>query len=131
MANLKVGNSVRIKSIDWYNQNKNQFGRIENSNKEYYFSKYMTRFCGKKLTIERIEEECGIPVYHLKDGGGYKFNEYMFEKTKTYTYIVAYKLPGEISSEIIHLDHPIDEEDINTLETMQSGYKVLGFSCLN
>lgn len=131
MVNLKVGDLVTIKSIDWYNQNKNQFGRVERSGNEYYFSREMVCFCGKTLAIEHIEEEYGFPVYTLKDGNGYKFNKYMFEKNKSYTYIIAYKLPGEISSEIIHLDHPIDEEDIHTLETMHSGYKVLGFSCLN
>jgi len=40
----KIGDRVRIKSIDWYNKNKDEFGNVG------YFTAKMTQFCGK-ITI--------------------------------------------------------------------------------
>ena len=50
----KVGDKVRIKSLDWYNENKDKDGNvplIDNTNSKYNFIKIMQRFCGKVMTI--------------------------------------------------------------------------------
>lgn len=46
----KVGDKVRIKSIDWYNKNKDEDGYINCG--EYYFVPCMSVFCGKMLIID-------------------------------------------------------------------------------
>ena len=48
----KVGDKVRIKSLDWYNKNKDENGRVYCS--YIGFSKEMTKYCGKVLTIMTI-----------------------------------------------------------------------------
>jgi hypothetical protein len=48
----KVGDKVRIKSLDWYNANKDENGRVYC---DYIgFCKEMTKYCGKVLTIMTI-----------------------------------------------------------------------------
>lgn len=59
-----VGDRVLIKSIEWYNENKDENGNIVFSSKYTHFSwrenvrtvftKDMTRFCGKVVTIETV-----------------------------------------------------------------------------
>lgn len=43
----KVGDKVRIKSIDWYNDNKDKYGVVPNCR----FVKSMSIYCGKEATI--------------------------------------------------------------------------------
>ena len=60
----KVGDKVRIKSIDWYNENKDSNGNVVFSSKVTHFSwrenvrtvftKDMSKFCGKVVTIETV-----------------------------------------------------------------------------
>ena len=48
----KPGDKVRIKSIDWYNANKDETGRVMC---DYIgFCKEMTKYCGEVLTIMTI-----------------------------------------------------------------------------
>ena len=48
----KPGDKVRIKSIDWYNENKDETGRVMC---DYIgFCKEMTKYCGAVLTIMTI-----------------------------------------------------------------------------
>ena len=48
----KPGDKVRIKSLDWYNSNKDETGRVMC---DYIgFCKEMTKYCGKVLTIMTI-----------------------------------------------------------------------------
>ena len=59
-----VGDKVRIKSIDWYNENKDSNGNVVFSSKVTHFSwrenvrtvftKDMSKFCGKVVTIETV-----------------------------------------------------------------------------
>lgn len=57
MSNLKykVGDKVRIKSLDWYNENKDKNG-IVFSNVYMPFYSYMRKYCGQILTITQILE---------------------------------------------------------------------------
>ena len=55
MGNMrfKVGDRVRIKSLDWYNENKDEYGTIIFSTEsgDYSFTKEDVRFCGRVVTI--------------------------------------------------------------------------------
>lgn len=48
MSILKVGDKIKIKSLDWYNKNKNEDGDILEE-MPYPFSERMSEFCGKLL----------------------------------------------------------------------------------
>ena len=65
----KVGDKVRIKSFDWYNQNKDKDGFVRCGDK--VFDNYMSVFCGSTVTI------CGIYPY------GYDVREDMQCRTWT------------------------------------------------
>ena len=47
----KVGDKVRVKSLDWYNQNKDSDGDIYLNDFEKSFIKEMSAFCGKEATV--------------------------------------------------------------------------------
>ena len=49
----KIGDTIRIKSIDWYNQNKNVDGTIF-SGMTVPFIPQMSQYCGKKAKIIEI-----------------------------------------------------------------------------
>lgn len=51
----KVGDRVRIKSLDWYNANKDSFGLIFCNN--ICFDEKMIEFCGKTVTIAAQRNE--------------------------------------------------------------------------
>jgi hypothetical protein len=54
MGNMrfKVGDRVRIKSIDWFNENKDRFGRIDTG--YAIFSPEMAEHCGRIVTISFV-----------------------------------------------------------------------------
>lgn len=68
----KVGDRVRIKSIDWYNKHCDEFGIV--NCKEQYFVEFMTPYCGSILTII-VKEECG----YLMNGNGFRWTDEMIE----------------------------------------------------
>lgn len=71
----KIGDQVKIKSLDWYNENKDEDGDVFCG--EYDFVDLMTKFCSKVVTIENCyEHDC----YTIKeDNEGYVFTGEMFE----------------------------------------------------
>ena len=50
-----AGDKVRIKSLDWYNENKDENGIVELST--HIFTPGMSQFCGKVMTIEDVFED--------------------------------------------------------------------------
>ena len=58
----KVGDKVRINSIDWYNENKNKFGNVWG---HYPFDKDMSKYCGKVMTISHIRGDHYTMVENL------------------------------------------------------------------
>ena len=48
----KVGDKVRIKSLDWYNKNRDKTNEIECGS--VYFISDMTVFCNKIVTISSV-----------------------------------------------------------------------------
>lgn len=51
--NYKVGDRVKIKSLDWYNEHKDETDDIECSN-NIWFYREMSKFCGKVMTISHV-----------------------------------------------------------------------------
>ena len=75
MMKYKVGDKVLIKSIDWYNANKDEYGDVPCG--DYDFVSLMSVFCGKILTIDvDLEDE----TYLMKENtGGFVFTSEMIE----------------------------------------------------
>lgn len=70
----KVGDKVLIKSIDWYNKNKNNWGVVDTKER---FVSGMSVFCGKILTIKGIEDD---EFYEVKESKDYIFSDDSIEK---------------------------------------------------
>ena len=91
----EVGDRVRIKSIDWYNENKDKFGNIcykrDGSAYPVFFSKYMSNFCGEILTIKSVFKHS----YHMNETSSCEFwTDEMIEgiverNGKTYPYKIG------------------------------------------
>lgn len=69
----KIGDKVRIKSLDWYNENKDEYSNIrykrDDSVYPIFFSKYMSNFCGKILTIKYVFNNS----YHMEETSSCEF----------------------------------------------------------
>ena len=59
---FKVGDRVRIKNLDWYNKNKDEYGYV-NCGSRAFFTK-MSDWCGKIATIKEI---CKTNCYRLEE----------------------------------------------------------------
>lgn len=71
---FKVGDIVKIKSLNWYNSNKAKDGSVivEGS---FSFTEIMKEFCGKFFYVEKIDET----YLSLKGLGDYVFHSWMLE----------------------------------------------------
>ena len=67
----KIGDVVKIKSIDWYNNNKDKDGYACNTN----FLPEMSEYCGKNAIITQDDMYYCIDL----DGGNHWWSAYMFE----------------------------------------------------
>lgn len=71
----KTGDKVKIKSLDWYNENKDEVGSVYGDSYAI-FIQTMTKFCGQTVTIlEGIDDVYGI----LEDDDEYSWADYMIE----------------------------------------------------
>lgn len=76
----KVGDKVRVKSIYWYNSNKDSAGYVHCGNDSFILD--MSEMCGKEVTIEKI---LSSGKYNIKEFGWNWTNE-MFEDPVTISY---------------------------------------------
>ena len=53
----KVGDKVRINSLDWYNKNKDEYGNIDISH-DFTFYADRSKHCGKVFTIDVVFDNC-------------------------------------------------------------------------
>ena len=58
----KAGDKVRIKSLDWYNENKDEYGYIDCGSRSFFAK--MSDWCGKIATIKEI---CKTNCYRLEE----------------------------------------------------------------
>ena len=72
----KVGDKVRIRSLDWYNKNRDRIDEVVCG--KTIFIPDMVKYCGEIVTISDVRPI--IDVYHIKeDGGMFSWTDEMFE----------------------------------------------------
>ena len=111
----KKEDKVKIKNLDWYNENKNEDGDVPC--KEYNFVESMSTFCGKILTIDVTFRD---GTYIMKeDDEGYTFTNEMIEglaeeKTKFETALSGriYTKPNESYCYLTQ-----EKDDVSTIST--------------
>lgn len=74
---LKKGDIVRIKSLDWYNNNKDEKGNVTVTGYSCSFTKVLSELCGKCFVIDEVG---GKGIY--LDDLPYVFYEWMLELGK-------------------------------------------------
>ena len=73
----KVGDKVRVKSLDWYNANKDEYGVVLVENGDYMFCKSDIEWCGKIVTIAEV---CLNEYYRIvEDFNKYRWTDEMIE----------------------------------------------------
>lgn len=77
---FKVGDRVRIKSLDWYNENKDNYGAIYAGN-GFCFWKNMTRHCGEimKITTVKVDPEDSNKGFYFMENSDEKWTDDMIE----------------------------------------------------
>ena len=101
----KEGDKVRIKSLDWYNENKDKGGDVPCG--EYGFVSHMSVFCGKILTID-VDFEDG--TYLMKeDTDRFVFADEMIE--------------GLVEEGVKSEDELLDEYEELTDRAFKGGYE--------
>ena len=92
----KVGDRVKIQSLERYNKYKNRYGDINyGCETEILFTSEMSSFCGQVATITRVRYIGGVRFYHLaEDKETHLWVDGMFERLverngKTYPYKIG------------------------------------------
>ena len=78
VINYKVGDRVRIKSLDWFNRNRCSSPVICDG---FVFLEFMSEYCGKELTIDYIYTDSnGKQAYVMKETNtAWRFTDSMIE----------------------------------------------------
>ena len=75
----KVGDKVKVKSLEWYNANKNVYNSIVS------FVEPMAQYCGQEFIIKEVLDD-GIGGYIINTPGferdSYRWKDYMFEDSE-------------------------------------------------
>ena len=71
----KVGDKVRIKSLDWYNENKDEYGYVRLG--DYLFTPDLAKYCGEEFTISHTTQFT-LPTY-VMIGNGHEWSDEMIE----------------------------------------------------
>ena len=77
-SKYKIGQKVRVKSLDWYNNNKDRYGGVCIGDKKPKFTYAMSKYCGQVLTVDDHSEYEG-EYYMIEDDGVYVWADEMFE----------------------------------------------------
>lgn len=77
-SKYKIGQKVRVKSLDWYHHNKDSFGSVPIGDKKPKFTYNMSKYCGQVLTVDDHSEYEG-EYYMIEDDGVYTWADEMFE----------------------------------------------------
>lgn len=73
----KVGDRVKIKSLDWYNKNKGNANRTDSvwcKDGKVWFIYHMSQYCGKIMTIINVWEN-----FYTLEGSGNRWTDEMIE----------------------------------------------------
>ena len=110
----KIGDRVRIKSLDWYNDNKDCDGNVECG--FYYFIEEMTKYCGKILTIGEINK---YNIYILQEDENFIWTDDMFDSIIENTDDVESKTSSEQMVSLKMICEYLDKE-------LYTSYNLLG-----
>ena len=100
----KIGDKVRIKSIDWYNANKDEYGVVLVENGDYMFCKSDIEWCGKIVTIAEV---CLNEYYRIvEDFNKYRWTDEMIEGLVEEESIIDLTVKGEEFKERIEIAIP-------------------------
>ena len=114
----KVGDKVRIKSLDWYNENKDVYGNVEIS-EDYYFKPPMSEFCGKVVVIKYISNKFKYYDIEEDDGADYWTDEmieckmeeeYMLKEEKQEMLLGLVSVKDKGQELIPHKDYEIKQD---------------------
>lgn len=76
---FKVGDKVRVKSLEWYNASKDKSGDINSDNgDESVFTEDMPQYCGKEYNVSEVCATDG-GYYILEECKGWQWCDYMLE----------------------------------------------------
>ena len=116
----KVGDKVRIKCLDWYNENKDEDGIVELST--HIFTPGMSQFCGKVVTIEDVFEDIDDNVVYYIEEIDYDWTEEMFEclveEDNDHSQWTGLKVELELSKTVI---------DVSNVESLHGERFMSGF----
>lgn len=77
----KVGDKVRVKSLEWYNENKNKYGYVQCGYKD--FTENMRKYCGDVVTISGFNYSSfyDFTTYNIAEENDYSYawSDDMFE----------------------------------------------------
>lgn len=95
----KVGDKVRIKSLEWYNENKNAYMNVAHDDYSNSFVRLMAAYCGMEANITEVE---GSHYILDVDNGDWWWQDFMFEEA--FAYDQNYEQLKEIAIELIRAD---------------------------
>lgn len=72
----KVGDKGRIKSLEWYNENKDKLGNVVHYDSNNTFVSSMIDYCGMEANITEV---CGSNYILDVDNGVWCWQDFMFE----------------------------------------------------
>ena len=78
MTKFKIGDTVRVKSLEWYNENKDGFGCINQPPSTLCFNSFMSTICGLEIEITQIDH-CDGPFQNIGILGGIWLMDWMVE----------------------------------------------------
>ena len=81
----KVGDKVKIKSLSWYNKNRNEYSFVVQNGISFTYS--MSEYCGKIATIASIGSDNEHYIIDI-DGGEWDWCDYMFEDEQGFLFEV-------------------------------------------
>lgn len=105
----KVGDKVRVHSKEWFEKNcsKNCIGAFEHEDGDNTFVSGMIKFCGHKITINRVV--VGFDNYQiLEDKGEWYWEDWMFEDMNNNTNTISNPNIVEDFAKLISVE--LDEE---------------------
>ena len=104
----KVGDRVKIQSLERYNKYKNRYGDINyGCETEILFTSEMSSFCGQVATITRVRYIGGVRFYHLaEDKDVHLWVDGMFEGLVEEESIIDLTVKGEEVKERIEIAIP-------------------------
>lgn len=89
---FKIGDKVKVKSLEWYHGNMNHKGEFDGGGKEW-FVREMKEYCGKVMTIKELTNN---ESYLLEEDDDWVWEDWMFEGLAESKYNVGDVLTSDV-----------------------------------